>query len=1040
MKILKVEFENINSLAGKWCVDFTHPSYSELDHSLFVISGKTGIGKTSILDAITLALYGATPRQGKVYKSIEGNAVMTSDKGVCFARVTYKCKKGIFVSEWSQHRAHGKADGGLQAAQGRIYNVDNPEDLLFNGNTGRDGELEAANAEIIQLDYSQFCRSIMLAQGEFSKFLTSDEKERAEILKKLNGTEKYHRIGKRVGDHRSEAKAAKANAQIAFNTLSNSMPKAEDIEGDRALLKGLAEQEKSLTQKKKELEERIIWRTSLNSCQERLNKAEGELKKTKQAKEDFAETEARLGRAEKAKDCARSHTELKGFLLQKERDVKELKALQESLPKAQEKLKQATENKTAAEKTRKEAEAFFTQNVSLWNEVRRLDENVKNAGVTVTTAEKRKNEAAKELETAEKELAEAKKSIQELEPQVKNLGEQQQKNAQDEKLQGIIPQSESLVAQIFRLNNDIAEAEKAKKDALNDFVKAEGNYQKQSEKKNHLLEEQQELFKNDVLVLADVIQKNLVEGEACPVCGSKEHPACTLSMVPAVGESQASHAVDVAAKIRELNNKMQAVESALSQYDVEKSRAKTAESAAVQNIESLTLKKNQTVTDISKLLEPWVEFTLDKATELLEELKQQQILFNSNKTNLQELNNKLELARNNETLYKESVAKAKQALDTETQAYDKAVGELKQLKDSRSEKFGDKDVDKESTEADTKKQNAATAYETANGIFHSAENEWNNFNTKIDSLKGSLEKIEIDLSEATTKFTKEIQAKGFANEAEFLAAAMKDTELAELQAKKKTIDENLATATRMLQEATDALEKVKAERTDETPLPDLEAEKQKAEGELTELQKKSGAARANVEAYEKNATKLEELQKDLDAKAKESIRWETMGELFGKMDGTDFATFVQGLTFKSLLKLANKHLQIIKDRYRLAAKGNLDFEIEDAEFDKNRSIKNLSGGEKFLVSLALALGIADFASRNVQVESLFMDEGFGTLDDTTLEDVMSCLRNQQREGKMLGIITHIESVVNNINQKIELEAAQQGHSIIKGPGVSRINH
>ena len=111
-----------------------------------------------------------------------------------------------------------------------------------------------------------------------------------------------------------------------------------------------------------------------------------------------------------------------------------------------------------------------------------------------------------------------------------------------------------------------------------------------------------------------------------------------------------------------------------------------------------------------------------------------------------------------------------------------------------------------------------------------------------------------------------------------------------------------------------------------------------------------------------------------------------------------------------------------------------------SEFGNDRRISILPGGEKFLVSLSLALGIADFASRNVRVESLFMDEGFGTLDDDTLEDVMYCLRCQQREGKMLGIITHVESVVNSISQKIMLErsTSQKGHSTITGPGVTRV--
>lgn len=91
MKILKVEFENINCIAGKWEIDFTDPTYKQAGNR-FVISGLTGSGKTSILDAITLALYGRTPRQEKIYGA-EGNGVMTADKGNCYAQVTYQCKR-----------------------------------------------------------------------------------------------------------------------------------------------------------------------------------------------------------------------------------------------------------------------------------------------------------------------------------------------------------------------------------------------------------------------------------------------------------------------------------------------------------------------------------------------------------------------------------------------------------------------------------------------------------------------------------------------------------------------------------------------------------------------------------------------------------------------------------------------------------------------------------------------------------------------------------------------------------------------------------
>ena len=1035
MKILKVEFENINSLAGKWCIDFTDPSYSELDHSLFVISGKTGMGKTSILDAITLALYGATPRQGVIYNGNDGNAVMTSDKGTCFARVTYRCRKGTYVSEWNQRRARDKADGNLQNAQGKIWRIENPQDPIFAGNTGRNSELARANAEIIQLDYSQFCRSIMLAQGEFSKFLTSEEKERADILEKLNGTEKYRRIGKKVGDHRREAKAAKDTSQAAFDALNNTMPKAEDIEKDKALLAEVADKEKALTDKKKDLEARIAWRNSMNESTRSLESAETELAKANKDKSEFADNEKRLADAEKARECATLHTELQGFRKHEADDKAKLEIFQKQLPQVASDLKTAGDNKAIAEKEKTATEQFIAENEALWNEIRKLDQDVKNATSVKAEAENRKATAAQSLSEAEAELKKAQDAIKSLEPQVESLA--QKANAKDAELAGIIPQSETLVASIRGFDKKIADEEKAKKAFANDLKKAEEGLNDANALKQELLEQQNELFRNDVLALANVIQNHLEEGKACPVCGSTEHPACGHSNGTVADESNVT---STAEKIRELNTKLQDADAKLGQYENAKSRALTAGNAASENIESLNSQKNEASEKVAELWKPWAEFDLTNADSTLADLKLRLQQFTANKTKFDKLSNDLAIARNNVELYGKKVQHEQDHLEKETANLDDVSRKLDELRSSRSEKFGDKDVEAVAKDATASKTAAANKYDAADKAFRNIENRHNELNTQIASLKGSLEKTAGEIKTASEKFVNAIAAKGFADEAAFQASLLQEAEFTKLQNEKKRIDGAIATATGKKQAATDALEKLKAERSDETPLQALTDGKAAVEKELGELQGSSGAARARVKAYTENVAQLQILQKDLDAKKAEFSRWEAMGEWFGVMDGSDFATFVQGLTFKSLLKLANKHLQTVKERFQLVANGNLGFKVNDAEFDENRGTKNLSGGEKFLVSLSLALGIADFASRNVRVESLFMDEGFGTLDDATLEDVMNCLKSQQRQGKMLGIITHVESVVNSINQKIMLEhvAGQKGHSKITGPGVTRV--
>ena len=243
-------------------------------------------------------------------------------------------------------------------------------------------------------------------------------------------------------------------------------------------------------------------------------------------------------------------------------------------------------------------------------------------------------------------------------------------------------------------------------------------------------------------MLANVIQKHLAEGEACPVCGSKDHPACSHVENNLADESDVG---DTAERIRKLNAEMQNADTRLGRCALDIDRAKTAENAAVENIDSLTHKKVEAIDAIATLLKPWTEFDVENVDGVLAGLKMRLQNYEAGKAQLEELSRLLSLARNNESLYDETVQKEKDSLATETAAFDDAVRSLDALRKTRTEKFGDKDVEAVSKEANDRKDSAVAAYNVADEAFREAERENNNLNTKIKSLKDSLEKISAEI-------------------------------------------------------------------------------------------------------------------------------------------------------------------------------------------------------------------------------------------------------------------------------------------------------
>ena len=181
--------------------------------------------------------------------------------------------------------------------------------------------------------------------------------------------------------------------------------------------------------------------------------------------------------------------------------------------------------------------------------------------------------------------------------------------------------------------------------------------------------------------------------------------------------------------------------------------------------------------------------------------------------------------------------------------------------------------------------------------------------------------------------------------------------------------------------------------------------------------------------------------REIDAQKNELTRWQNLHALIGSADGKKFRNFAQGLTFEMVVRHANRQLRKMTDRYILVRDDSQPLELnvlDNYQAGEVRSTKNLSGGESFIVSLALALGLSHMASQNVRVDSLFLDEGFGTLDEDALETALETLAGLQQDGKLIGVISHVAAFKERISTQIQVIPEAGGKSRIVGPGCCQI--
>ncbi len=337
MRLIELRLKNLNSLKGEWHIDFADTAFT--NEGIFAITGQTGAGKTTILDAICLALYGETPRINSISKS--SNEVMTRQTAECFAEVVIDLNGEQYRCRWGQRRAYNKADGNLQDATHEIakINVDDSskEDELL------ESTLKHTKNKIIELtrmDFQQFTRSILLAQGSFSAFLKAKADERADILEKITGTDIYATISTQVHDKKRTEEEILNKLQYGLDGLMllNTDEESQLKSDLQSYQSAQSEQQQTI----QDLAEKIKWLDSVTESKERLNTYQNDLAQAQQAKQDFIPNAKRLTAANKALEIDSQFSQLVHSRDNLKRLQEEQQQISSILPQKQDDLEQAT--------------------------------------------------------------------------------------------------------------------------------------------------------------------------------------------------------------------------------------------------------------------------------------------------------------------------------------------------------------------------------------------------------------------------------------------------------------------------------------------------------------------------------------------------------------------------------------------------------------------------------------------------------------------------------------------------------------------------
>lgn len=1076
MRIERVRFKNLNSLAGEWTIDFTDRAY--LSNGIFAITGPTGSGKSTVLDAICLALYGQTPRLAAVNKS--GNEIMTRGTGECFAEVVFSTDKGAWRVHWSQRRARNRPDGALQLYRHELAQVPSGELIAERSQT------VAKVAEITGLDFKRFTRSMLLAQGDFAAFLKASTDERAAILEKMTGMEIYAEISQAVYRRSTEEKQ---KLQVLQNELKGVTLLSEEsrrlLNEREGALKTEIQTLKVMLQTHERALDWVKRLTSLENTQAALLKEQEGLENEKRL---FEPERLRLIEALKAQNVTPAYQALKA-LKQNAETLRLAKiSAQKSLPHVKATLSQSELDEQKSEKRVLEAQKQLDAVRPLLTAVRLLDASIQASSLQV-------NDELTQLTNQVNSLSRERQQYQALQNEKADwqrcLAESalyQKENACDaaiaQNLSAIHVQVDNLEqarASFVNATHLVKERQKALAAQNKNLTLAQAELQdseasvqkkearlKEAEfqQKAHLGEEsltslqskldalhEKALYRQAVASLQQR-REALVEGEPCPLCGACHHPYATGN-VPSLDEVK----LEIEAAKQDLDKARENAEAtAKAKEELEKARRALIEARA--RTESIRARLEGSQALVSEALK---QEAVAKTSMALSEDKLHQTLSKYSLKDFEDLQTVLKTLGESARRWEKSVSDSQlarerlAALDSRliemsrTLAANQEAIELKQsaLKDLRQkladekskrfELFADKDPQAQENQFNEALSEAEKEKQQARINAQKATMSHERLTASIKAYEEQSAALEKQINLAQHALNLALEKEGFAELHEYLSVCLNVETLSALQEKDRVLQEKSQTLSGRIAMNRDSLYKERSKALTTLSVDSLQDKIRDAQAKEESLSSELTGILLSLQTDDERRRQFDSYVKAVENARKISAAWGNLTELVGSADGKKFRNFAQGITFATLVAHANQALMKMTDRYLLLSSEDDALELvvrDNYQGGVIRSTKNLSGGESFIVSLSLALGLAKLASRNVRVESLFLDEGFGTLDEEALDHALRTLSGLHRQGKLIGVISHVPGLKDRIATQIVVTPQSQGRSVLSGPGVT----